>query len=467
MVEKQTTLAKSISIEGIGLHTGKPVKLVIHPAPENHWFVFKRTDLQGQPTILADVDNVTTTQRGTTLEQNGGEVHTTEHLLAALYGMGVDNALIEVEGPEIPILDGSAKPFVKAIKEAGIKEQNAVREYLILDENLKYENKEKDAEFLAVPDEEYRITVMVDYHSPLLGTQHASMYNIREFEKEISSCRTFVFLRELMNLVNAGLIKGGDVNNAIVMVDTAISEEEKQKLANTFNKPASMLQETGIGILNNVELSFENEPARHKLLDIIGDLALVGKHIKGHILAARPGHMTNCEFARVLKLQMRKQKAKIDFDLNKEAIFNIEQIKETLPHRYPMLLVDKIMELKKDDYVVGVKNVTANEDMFNGHFPEEAVMPGVLIVEAMAQTGGFLILAHVDDPKNFSTYFAKIDKVRFKQKVVPGDTLVLKLVLLSPIRRGIAHMHGYAYVRNKLVAEGELLAQIARKTQDE
>ena len=464
MADKQHTLKKPIVVKGVGLHTGKVTTLTIQPAPENHGYIFQRVDLDGEPKVKADIDNVTTTKRGTTLEQNNAEVHTTEHVLAALYGMQIDNALIQLDGPEIPILDGSAKPFVEAIIDAGRKEQSALREYFYLKENLKYENEEKQAEILAVPDTEHRVTVMVDYNSPILGTQHASMYHLGEFEKEIAPCRTFVFLRELMQLVNAGLIKGGDVDNAIVMIDTSLSQEEKQRLADTFNKPVEMLKEVGIGILNNLELHFENEPARHKLLDIIGDLALVGVPIKAHILAARPGHSTNIEFARLLRTQIQKQKKQPpQFNLDSEPLFDINDVTRILPHRYPMLLVDKIIELVKDDYVVGVKNVTRNEEIFNGHFPEEPVMPGVLIVEAMAQTGGFLILAHVDDPTEYATYFMKIDNVKFKQKVIPGDTLVLKLQLLSPIRRGIAHMKGMAYVSGKLVCEGELLAQIAKK----
>ena len=464
MADKQKTLKSEITIQGVGLHTGKPTTMVIKPAPVNHWYVFKRTDLDDQPLIKADADNVFSTQRGTSLKQNGGEVHTTEHVLAALYGMEIDNALIEIDGPEIPILDGSSKMFVDEIVRVGIEEQDAEKDYFVLEDNLKYENEEKNAEILAVPDSNYRITVMVDYNSPLLGTQHATMYSISEFKDQIASCRTFVFLRELIQLVNAGLIKGGDVNNAIVMVDTKLSEAEKQKLADTFNKPVSMLQEVGIGILNNLDLRFENEPARHKLLDIVGDLALVGKPIKAHILGARPGHLSNAEFAKVLKKQIKKQSKRAPkIDLDKDPLFDTNAITDVLPHRYPFLLVDKIVELKKDNYVIGIKNVTRNEEFFNGHFPQEPVMPGVLIVEAMAQTGGFLVLAHVDDPTEYATYFMKIDNVKFKQKVVPGDTLVLKLELLSPIRRGIAHMKGTAYVGDKVVTEGELLAQIAKK----
>lgn len=461
MIVNQKTLKAPFTIKGVGLHTGKTATVTVKPAPVNTWFVFQRMDVEGHPTIKADVDNVTTTTRSTTLEQNGSEVHTTEHLLAALYGMDVDNAIIEIDGAEVPILDGSAQYWVEAINKVGLEVQDAEREYFYLNENIKYESEASGAEFLAIPDDHYRVTVMVDYHSPMLGTQHASMYHISEFEKEFATCRTFVFLRELVQLVDAGLVKGGDADNAIVMVDREISEEDKNKLAKAFNKPASMLEKTEYGILNNLELRFQNEPARHKLLDIIGDFALVGRHIRAHILTARPGHTGNKDFAKVLKKQMAKQKKQVNFDLNKEALFHIKDIENKLPHRYPMLLVDKIMELS-DTHVVGVKNITRNEAVFNGHFPEEAVFPGVLIVEALAQAGGFLVLSTVDDPENYSTYFLKIDGVKFKKKVVPGDAMVLSLKLIAPIRRGLANMKATAYVRNQVVAEGELLAQVAR-----
>jgi len=461
MIVNQKTLKAPFTIKGVGLHTGQLATVTVKPAPVDTWFVFQRMDVEGHPTIKADVSNVTTTTRSTTLEQNGSEVHTTEHLLAALYGMDVDNAIIEIDGAEVPILDGSSKQWADAILEVGLEEQDAEREYFYLNEVMKFESEASGAEYLAVPDDHYRVTVMVDYHSPLLGTQHSSMNHISEFEKEIAPCRTFVFLRELVQLVDAGLVKGGDVDNAIVMIDREISEEDKQKLAKAFDKPASMLESTNRGILNNVELRFQNEPARHKLLDLIGDFALVGKHIRAHILTARPGHTGNKDFAKELKKQVLKQKKEINFDLNKEALFHIKDIENKLPHRYPMLLVDKIMELS-ETHVVGLKNITRNEAVFNGHFPDEAVFPGVLIVEALAQAGGFLVLSTVDDPENYSTYFLKIDGVKFKQKVVPGDSLVLSLELIAPIRRGLANMKATAYVRNKVVAEGELLAQISR-----
>ncbi len=459
MSDKQKTLAKSFSVSGVGLHTGKTVNLTVKPAEDNHGYIFQRIDLDEKPKVRALLENVSTTKRGTSLQQNGAGVHTTEHLLAALYGLEVDNALIELDGPEVPILDGSSGPFVEKIMEAGIVEQNENKNYLVLNENIKYEDTDKMVEMLAVPDPEFRVTVMVDYNSPLLGTQHASMYNIREFADNIARCRTFVFLRELMQLVNNDLIKGGDVNNAIVMVDTSLSEDEKDKLAATFNRDKSELQEIGIGILNNVELNHENEPARHKLLDIVGDLALLGRPLKAHILAARPGHATNVDFGKILKKTIIGNQ---DFyDATAPALIDINRIAELLPHRYPFLLIDKVIEMG-DDYVVGVKNVTRNEEFFNGHFPVEPVMPGVLIVEALAQTGGILALNNVEDPDAYSTYFAKIDKVKFKRKVIPGDALILKMQLMGPVRRGMHHMKATAFVGNQVAVEGELMAQIVK-----
>lgn len=462
--EKQKTLKNSFTIKGIGLHTGKMTEMTVKPAPENHWFRFVRVDLDGHPTIPADVDYVFHTRRGTSLKNGEAEAHTTEHILAALYGMGIDNALIELDGPEIPILDGSARPFVEAISRVGIVEQDAIREYYTLRENMAFEDEEKQVEMLAVPTQggEFRLTVMVDYHSPLLGTQHASMYHMGEFEKEISGCRTFVFLRELIQLVNAGLIKGGDVDNAIVMCDTDISEEDQDKLASTFNRDKSELEKVGIGMLNNVKLQFENEPARHKLLDIVGDLALVGKPVRAHILAARPGHAGNVAFAKLIKqLIKREEKLAPAYDIRVPPLHDVQAIRRLLPHRYPFLLVDKVLEITHNT-VVGVKNVTFNEQFFQGHFPNEPVMPGVLIVEAMAQTGGILILNSVPDPENYSTYFLKVDKVKFKSKVVPGDTLVMECKLINPIRRGICHMYCRAFVGDKVVTEGELTAQVVK-----
>jgi UDP-3-O-[3-hydroxymyristoyl] N-acetylglucosamine deacetylase / 3-hydroxyacyl-[acyl-carrier-protein] dehydratase len=464
MSDLQKTLKEEIAISGIGLHTGEKVNMTLKPAPEDHGYVFQRIDLPEKPLVKADLDNVVSTKRGTTLEKNGAAVNTTEHVLAALYGLEVDNALIELDGPEIPILDGSSRLFVEAIQKTGIVDQAKPKNYFVLNENVAFENNEKQVEMLAVPTPqgEFRITVMVDYQSPLLGTQHASMYHIGEFATEISKCRTFVFLRELIQLVNNGLIKGGDVANAIVMVDTNISEEEKERLASTFNRDKSELQKIGIGILNNVELQYENEPARHKLLDIVGDLALIGRPFKGHILAARPGHQTNVEFGKMLrKIMLDDEKNNPKFDLHKEAVYDINRITKMLPHRYPFLLIDKIIDVD-ENYITGVKNVTRNEPFFDGHFPEEPVMPGVLQIEAMAQVGGIFALHNVEDPERYSTYFLKIDNVRFKQKVIPGDAVVFHLTLLSPIRRGIVHMEGKAYVRNKLVFQAEMMAQVIK-----
>lgn len=464
MSDKQKTLKQEVSLSGIGLHTGQHVNITLKPAPVNNWFVFRRVDLEGKPEIKADVDNVFATQRGTSLRENGGEVHTTEHLLAAFMGMGVDNAYIEIDGPEIPILDGSSRYFLEAIKKAGIQEQEEDKNYFTLPHNIAYEDEEKQIEMLAVPTDggEFRVTVMVDYNSPLLGTQHAHMYHMGEFESEISNCRTFVFLRELIQLVNAGLIKGGDVDNAIVMVDTELSDEEKDKLAAAFNRERSELDVVGIGILNNVELQFENEPARHKLLDIVGDLALVGRPIRGHILAARPGHYGNTEFGKIIKKLIRQEeKAAPKYDPTMPAVADINDITKLLPHRYPFLLVDKII-YRDDTRVVGIKNVTRNEPFFDGHFPQEPVMPGVLMIEAMAQTGGILVLNSVDEPEKYSTYFMKINEVKFKQKVIPGDTLIMDCRLTAPIRRGICQMEAKAYVGDKLVCEGDLMAHISR-----
>jgi UDP-3-O-[3-hydroxymyristoyl] N-acetylglucosamine deacetylase/3-hydroxyacyl-[acyl-carrier-protein] dehydratase len=463
MIEKQRTLQSAIIFKGVGLHTGELVTLEICPAPENHGYKFQRVDLDGQPVIKADADLVVATDRGTTLESKGARVYTTEHVLAALYGCQVDNALIKLDGPEVPILDGSAWPFVQAIEQTGFTEQTAEREYFELSENIPWEDLDKGIEFLAVPDKNYRITVMVDYQSPVLGTQHASMYHIGEFKTEIATCRTFVFLRELEFLATNNLIKGGDLDNAIVLVDrTDVSQEELDRLAKLLGKEDLKISIDGIGVLNSSKLKFENEPARHKLLDIVGDLALVGKPIKAHILAARPGHSGNVRFAKVLKEQIKKQeKAGKLFDLTKEPLYTIQDIERMLPHRFPFLMVDKIMEIREES-IVGVKNITMNEPIFTGHFPGNPVFPGVLQIEAMAQVGGIFALSKVDDPHLYSTYFMKIDNVKFKQKVVPGDTVVFELYLLSTIRRGLVEMGGKAYVNGKVVMEAEMLAQVIK-----
>lgn len=463
MAEKQRTLKAAIKLQGIGLHTGEKVNLEICPAPDNHGYKFQRTDLEGEPIIKADADLVVATDRGTTLEFKGARVYTTEHVLAALYGCQVDNALIKLDGPEVPIMDGSSLLFVRAIEEVGYQDQEAERDYFILTENIPWEDTDKGIEFLAVPDSNYRITVMVDYKSPVLGTQHASMYNICEFNTEIAPCRTFVFLRELEFLATNNLIKGGDLDNAIVLVDREdVSKEELSRLAKLLGKENLNISVDGIGVLNSTKLQFENEPARHKLLDIVGDLALVGRPIKAHILGARPGHSGNVRFAKVLKEQIKKQeKEGRKFDLTKEPLYNINDIERMLPHRFPFLMVDKIMEIHEES-IIGVKNVTMNEPIFTGHFPGNPVFPGVLQIEAMAQVGGIFALSKVDEPHLYSTYFMKIDKVKFKQKVLPGDTLVFELFLLSPIRRGLVEMGGRAYVNGKVVMEAEMLAQVIK-----
>lgn len=462
---KQRTIKNVVTISGVGLHTGKQVNLTFRPAPENHGYKFQRVDLPGNPIIDADVDNVVDTSRGTTLEQNGARIHTTEHVLAALVGMEIDNVLMEMDGPEMPIMDGSSMPFIKNLEEAGAVEQNAERIYFELTENLTYEDSIKKVEMLAVPQDEYRATVMVDYNSEVLGTQHASMYHIGEFKSEIAMCRTFVFLHELEALLANNLIKGGDLNNAIVLVDREVSKEQIAHLQKIFHREDVKIK--GKGILNNTVLHFFNEPARHKLLDIVGDLALIGTPLKMHVLAARPGHAGNIAFAKKIKelIKSKKKDTKI-FDLTKEPVLNIYDIQKILPHRQPMLLIDKIMELTKDS-VVGVKNVTMNEEFFKGHFPENPIFPGVLMIEAMAQTGGILVLKTVPDPENYLTYFMKIDGVKFKQKVIPGDTIVFDLKLLTPIRRGICHMKGIAYVNNKAVMEAEMMAQIVKVKNNE
>lgn len=462
MSDKQRTIKQAVSVSGHGLHTGKPVTLTFNPAPENHWYKFQRTDIEGQPIIEADADLVVDTSRGTTLEKNGVRVHTTEHVLAALVGLGIDNCLIQVDGPEMPIMDGSSIKFVEALEAAEILEQDAERDYFELKENLTFEDPVKKVEMLAVPQEEFRVTVMVDYNSDLLGTQHASMYHLGEFKEEISRCRTFVFLHELEALLAHNLIKGGALENAIVLVDKELPQEKIDHLKKVFGKED--VEVKGRGVLNTIKLQFYNEPARHKLLDIVGDLALVGKPMKIHVLAARPGHAGNVAFAKKIKEVIKKEKAEKlvpKVDLTAPPVCDSREIMKILPHRPPFLMVDKIVALEKET-VIGVKNVTMNDYWFTGHFPDEPVMPGVLIIEALAQTGGILCLKTVPDPENYQTYFLKIENAKFKQKVVPGDTLVFRMDLIDPIRRGMCHMRGMAFVGGKLVCEADMTAQIVK-----
>ncbi len=462
---KQTTIKAPITIEGVGLHTGKKVKLTFKPAPENHGYKFQRIDLPGAPIIDADVDNVTDTSRGTTITQNGASVSTIEHTLAALAGLEIDNVLIELDAPETPIMDGSSIQFIEALEKAGIEQQEADREYFVIPNNIHYSESDRQVEMIAMPYlDDYRLTVMVDYNSPVLGSQHAAITGINEFKEEIASCRTFCFLHELEMLLKHNLIKGGDLNNAIVVVDKVVSSEELSHLAKLFNR--EKIEVAKEGILNNAELRQQNEPARHKLLDVIGDLALVGMPLKGHIMAARPGHAANVAFAKKIKALIKKERAKKNipvYNPNDTPIYDVNDIMKILPHRQPFLLIDKIIELTSN-HVVGVKNVTMNEDFFRGHFPGNPVMPGVLQIEAMAQTGGILVLNTVPDPENYWTYFMKIENARFKDKVLPGDTLIFRCDLIAPIRRGICQMKGTAFVGDKIVMEAELMAQISKKS---
>ena len=460
MTIKQKTLAKEFSISGKGLHTNCLVNMTFKPAPINHGFKFQRIDLEDKPIIPASAEYVVDTSRGTVLGIGNARISTLEHSLAALTGMDLDNVLIEIDNEEVPILDGSSRFFVQSIEETGIVEQDAEREYFVVNERIVYKNEKTGSEIIAVPDSEYNLNILISFNSTVLNNQFAVLNSLSDFKTEVANCRTFVFLHELEFLLQNNLVKGGDLDNAIVIMDRPISQEELDRIALMFNHERVEVKEQGI--LNNVELQYDNECARHKLLDVIGDLTLAGKRIKGRIIATKPGHSANTEFAKVIMKAIRKEdsreKAPV-YNASTPVLMDVNKIKELLPHRYPFLLVDKVIDIQ-DNYLVGVKNVTANEPFFQGHFPEEPVMPGVLLVEAMAQAGGIFVLRNLAG--KYSTYFMKIDNVKFRRKVVPGDTLVFKVILSSPIRRGIAEMRGLCYVGDTIVAEGDYMAQIIK-----
>lgn len=459
-MQKQNTLAASFSLQGKGLHSGLNIEVSFNPAPENHGYKIKRVDLPEQPVIDAVAENVINTQRGTVIGRKDIQISTIEHAMAALYAMGVDNCLIEVNAPEFPILDGSARHYVEEIQKVGLQEQNAARDYYIVKHKVEVKDEETGASIMLLPDDHFCVNTLISFNSPVLNNQFATMNDVKDFPTEIAASRTFVFVRELEMLLQNNLIKGGDLDNAIVIYDQKVSQEALDKLADMMNVPHQNIQE--LGYINHEPLVFDNEPARHKLLDVIGDIALIGKPIKGRVIATRPGHSINNKLARIIRKQIKLNDVQAPiYDPNAEPVMDINRICELLPHRYPFLLVDKIIELGKN-YIVGVKNITTNEPFFQGHFPQEPVMPGVLQVEAMAQTGGLLVLNTVDEPERYSTYFMKIDGVKFRQKVVPGDTLILRLELLAPIRRGISTMKGYVFVGDKLVSEAEFMAQIIK-----
>ncbi len=461
VLSKQRTIKKEVKLTGVGLHTGREVTLVFKPAPENHGYAFCRVDLEGNPVIEADANYVVNTQRGTNLEKNGVNIQTSEHVLAACVGLEIDNLLIELDAAEPPIMDGSSKFFIEALESAEIQEQDADRQEYIVKDVISYVDEESGSEIIVMPSDEYQVTTMVDFGTKVLGTQNASLKRLSNFKKEIGDARTFSFLHELEMLLEHGLIKGGDLNNAIVYVDKELNDSTMERLKVAFGKESIAIKPNGI--LDNLTLHYPNEAARHKLLDVIGDLALIGTRIRGKVIANKPGHFVNTQFAKKLAkiIKIEKRNKVPQFDLLAPPLMDINKIMKMLPHRAPFLLIDKVLEMS-DTHVVGLKNVTMNEPFFEGHFPTSPVMPGVLQIEAMAQTGGILALSTVPDPENYLTYFMKIDKVKFKQQVLPGDTLIFKLELITPIRRGICHMQAFAYANGKLVTEAELMAQIVK-----
>lgn len=457
---KQKTLKEAFSLKGKGLHTGLDLTVTFNPAPDNHGYKIQRVDLEGQPIIDAIADNVGETTRGTVLVKNGIKVSTIEHGLAALYAFGIDNCLIQVNGPEFPILDGSAKYYVSEIERVGIVEQEAIKDFYIIKHKIEFRDEATGSFITVLPDDNFSLNVLVSYDSTIIPNQFATLEDMSKFKEEVSASRTFVFVREIEPLLNAGLIKGGDLDNAVVIYEREMSQDNLDKLADLLGVPH--MDAKHLGYIQHTPLVWPNECARHKLLDVIGDLALVGKPIKGRIIATRPGHTINNKFARQLRKEIRQHEIQApNYDCNVAPIMDVNRIRELLPHRYPFQLVDKVIEIGAN-YIVGVKNVTSNEPFFQGHFPQEPVMPGVLQVEAMAQVGGLFVLSSVDDPERYSTYFMKIDGVKFRQKVVPGDTLVFRVELLTPIRRGIATMKGYVFVGEKVVCEAEFMAQIVK-----
>lgn len=457
---KQLTLKDSFAVKGKGLHTGLEIEAKFMPAPDNHGYVIQRVDLEGMPTIDAVAENVVATNRGTVVAKGGVSVSTIEHALAALYAAGVDNVLIQVNGGELPILEGSAAEYAANIERVGLKEQHAEKEFLIIRHKIEVVDEETGAKIVVLPDDNFNVDVKINYNSPVLGNQYATMESLAEFNKEIAPSRTFVFVREIEGLLSANLIKGGDLDNAIVIYDSPIGQEHLDHIADLMGAPHKHVTE--FGFINEKPLTSENEPARHKLLDIIGDIALIGRPLKGRVLATRPGHTINTKLAKMLRCDVKRMDVIAPvYNPNMPPIMDNNRIRELLPHRYPFLLVDKIID-KGENYIVGVKNVTTNEPFFLGHFPQEPVMPGVLQVEAMAQTGGMLVLGSVDEPERYSTYFMKIDNVKFRQKVVPGDTLIFHVSFLTELRRGCAMMKGRAFVGEKLVCECEFMAQIIK-----